>query len=68
MGNYFDDGALFGPVTWSHAVLAKLTPSDIKTAPPWASGSTQSWPDDSRIHVAGRSGQAGEQDTIDLEP
>jgi hypothetical protein len=67
-GNYFDDGALFGPVTWS-AQLARLSKSGI-TTPPWAPGDGQSWPDTpSVIRVAGRSGPhglAGERDAIDL--
>ncbi len=67
-GNYFGDGALFGPVTWS-GKLARISRSGI-SAPAWDTGGEQSWPaDKSVIQVSRRTGVkglAGERDTIDL--
>jgi hypothetical protein len=68
-GNIFDDGAIFGPITWSNGVLAKAESGVIK-ASTWRTGGTQSWPSDpSRIQVIpGSNGLAGETDIIDLYP
>jgi hypothetical protein len=67
-GNYFDDGALFGPIGWS-AQLARLSKSAI-SSPPWEPGGEQSWPaKTSVIKVDARSGPHGlaaEHDAIDL--
>lgn len=67
-GAIFNDGADFGPITWSSAQLTHLAGNSIKPTA-WADdGHTQSWPDDdSRVIVTHPSG-ANEADEIYFHP
>jgi hypothetical protein len=69
-GNVFDDGAIFGLITWSEAKLAGISAKGI-TPSAW-SGHAQSWPNDrTRVIVtnpSGRSGLTGEMDALYLHP
>jgi hypothetical protein len=68
-GDIFDDGADFGPITWSSPQLTRAAGTQPIT---WAeAGHTQSWPDDStRVIITHRAKPAGasEADEIYLHP
>jgi len=67
-GDIFNDGAIFGPVHWSDAELARLSGGKVHAAP-WAGGRQQDWPDDpTRVIVYNRDGQLSETDILDLHP